>query len=122
MAYVNFTSLFSSLCSTVALKIYNFLKTQYTTHMTYVATVRTRAVKILHTRAKHVNKNIPNGCNCWDHDSIVCYFSRLQRIERNETVARKDVRFKLPLNSTQKSVKKKKSGVIDTKSDEMNEN
>jgi len=26
-----------------------------------------------------------------------CYFSLLQRIERNETVARKDVRFKLPL-------------------------
>jgi len=39
---------------------------------------------------------VPNGFNCLDHDSIVCYFSRLQRIERNETVERKDVRFMLP--------------------------
>jgi len=54
MAYVNFTSLFSSLCSTVAPKIYNFLKTKHTAHIAYVAAVWTRAVKILHTRAKHV--------------------------------------------------------------------
>jgi len=54
MAYVNFTSLFSSLCSAVAPKIYNFLKTKHTAHIAYVAAVRTRAVKILHTEAKHV--------------------------------------------------------------------
>jgi len=45
---------FSSLCSTAAPKTYNFLKTKHTTHRAYVVTVRTRAVKILHTRAKHV--------------------------------------------------------------------
>jgi len=33
MAYVNFTSLFSSMCSTAASKIYNFLKTKHTTHI-----------------------------------------------------------------------------------------
>jgi len=33
MAYVNFTSLFSSLCSTVAPKIYNFLKTKHIAHI-----------------------------------------------------------------------------------------
>jgi len=33
MAYVNFTSIFSSMCSTVAPKIYNFLKTKHTTHI-----------------------------------------------------------------------------------------
>jgi len=33
MAYVNFTSLFSSLWSTLALKIYNFLNTKHTTHI-----------------------------------------------------------------------------------------
>jgi len=33
MAYVNFTHLFSSLCSTVAPKIYNFLKTKHTTYI-----------------------------------------------------------------------------------------
>ena len=33
MAYVNFTSLFSSQCSTVAPKIYNFLKNKHTTHI-----------------------------------------------------------------------------------------
>ena len=49
MAYVNFTSLISSLCSTVAPKICNFLKTKHTAHITYVAAVRTRTVKILHT-------------------------------------------------------------------------
>jgi len=54
MAYVNFTSLFSSLCSTVAPKIHNFLKTKHTAHIAYVAAVRTRAVKIVHTQAKHV--------------------------------------------------------------------
>ena len=54
MAYVNSTSLFSSLCSTVAPKICNFLKTKHTAHIAYVAAVRTRAVKILHTQAKHV--------------------------------------------------------------------
>jgi len=54
MAYVNFTSLFSSLCSTVAPNIYNLVKTKHTTHIAYVAAVSTRAVKILHTRAKHV--------------------------------------------------------------------
>jgi len=54
VAYVNFTSPFSSLYSTVAPKIYNFLKTKHTTHIAYAAAVRTRAVKISHTRAKHV--------------------------------------------------------------------
>ena len=54
MACVNFTSPFSSLCSTVAPKICNFLKTKHTTHIAYVAAVRTRAVKISNTRAKHV--------------------------------------------------------------------
>jgi len=54
MAYVNFKSLFPSLCSTVAPKRYNFLKNKHTTHIAYVAAVRTGAVKILHTRAKHV--------------------------------------------------------------------
>jgi len=54
MDYVNFTSLFSSLCSTVAPKIYNFLKTKHTAHTAYVAAVRTRAVKISHTQEKHV--------------------------------------------------------------------
>ena len=54
MAYVRFTSLFSSLCSTVAPTRYNFLKTKHTTHIAYVAAVRTGAVKILHTRAKYV--------------------------------------------------------------------
>jgi len=54
MAYVRFTSLFSSLCSRVAPTRYNFLKTKHTTHVAYVAAVRTEAVKILHTRAKHV--------------------------------------------------------------------
>jgi len=33
MAYVNYASLFSSLCSTVAPKIYNFLKTKHTAHI-----------------------------------------------------------------------------------------
>jgi len=54
MAYIDFTSPFSSLRSTVAPKIYNFLKTKHTAHIDYVAAVRTRAVKISHTRAKHV--------------------------------------------------------------------
>jgi len=54
MAYVRFTSLFSSLCSTVAPTRYNFLKTKHTTQRAYVAAVRTGAVKILHTRAKYV--------------------------------------------------------------------
>jgi len=51
MAYVNFTSLFSSLCSTVAHKIYNFLKTKHIAHIACVAAIRTRSVKILHTQA-----------------------------------------------------------------------
>jgi len=54
MACVNFASLFCSLCSTVAPKIYNFLKTKHTTHIAYVEAVRTRAVKIVHTQAKYV--------------------------------------------------------------------
>jgi len=54
MAYVNFTSLFSLLYSTVAPKIYHFLKIKHITHIAYAAAVRTRTVKILHTRAKHV--------------------------------------------------------------------
>jgi len=54
MAYVNFTSLFSLLYSTVAPKIYYFLKIKHITHIAYAAAVRTRTVKILHTRAKHV--------------------------------------------------------------------
>jgi len=54
MVYVNFTSLFSSLCSTVAPKICNFLKTKHTIHIAHVAAVKTGAEKILHTRAKHV--------------------------------------------------------------------
>ena len=33
VAYVNFTSLFSSLCSTVAPKIYNITKTKHNTHI-----------------------------------------------------------------------------------------
>jgi len=33
MAYVNFASLFSSLCSTVAPKIYNFLTIKHTTYI-----------------------------------------------------------------------------------------
>jgi len=33
LAHVNFTSLFSSLCSTVAPKRYNFLKTKHTTQL-----------------------------------------------------------------------------------------
>jgi len=33
MAHVNFTSLFSSLCSTVAPKIYNITKTKHNTHI-----------------------------------------------------------------------------------------
>ena len=45
MAYVIFTSLFSSLCSTAAPKIYNFLKTNHTAHIACVAAVRTRAEK-----------------------------------------------------------------------------
>jgi len=40
------------------------------------------------------SKTHPNGCNCYVHDSRFCYLCRLLRIERNETVARKDVRFK----------------------------
>ena len=55
MAYVNFLFFFfsfSSLCSTVASKIYNFLQTKQTTH--YVAVVMTKAVKISHTQSKHV--------------------------------------------------------------------
>jgi len=35
-------------------KTYSFLKTEHTTHSAYAADVRTRAVKILHTRAVHV--------------------------------------------------------------------
>ena len=54
MTYVNFASFSSSLCSTAAPKTYHFLKTKHTTHRAYVAAVKTRAVKILHTRAKHV--------------------------------------------------------------------
>jgi len=60
MAYVNFTSLFYSLCSTVAPKIYNFLKTKHTTHIysgrkDCKKKCRTHeAVKMSHTRAKHV--------------------------------------------------------------------
>jgi len=53
MAYVNVTSLFTSLCSTVAPKIYKFLKTKHIAHTAYVAAVQTRAVKTLHTQAKH---------------------------------------------------------------------
>jgi len=43
---------------------------------------------------KRSSKTNPNGCNCYVHDSRVCYFNRLLRIELNETIARKDVRFK----------------------------
>ena len=87
MAYVNFTPLFSSLCSTVAPKIYN------------VAAVRTMAVK---SRTHEQNTSgktsqIVASYNYQGQDSIVCYLSRLQRLKRNETVTRKDVRFKLPL-------------------------
>jgi len=52
MDYVNLTSFFSSLCSIVAPKIHNFLKTKYTTDI--CSGHKERAVKILHTRAKHV--------------------------------------------------------------------
>jgi len=84
---LTFTYLFSYVCTTVASKIYNSLKTKYTTHICGGSS----------TQAKHVKQNDPNGCNCLDHDSSVFYFFKLQRIERKETVARKDVRFKLPL-------------------------
>ena len=36
----------------------------------------------------------PKRLQLQGHDSRVCYFFRQLRIERNETVARKDVRFR----------------------------
>jgi len=53
---------------------------KYLTH-----TNKTRQVKITHVVA---------SCNCQVHDSRVCYFFRPLRIESNETIAQKDVRFK----------------------------
>ena len=54
-------------------KTYNFLKTEHTTHRAYAADVRTRAVKILHTRAKPVKYNIRNQ---WRTQKIFRGFSR----------------------------------------------
>jgi len=77
MAYVNFTSLFYSLCSTVAPKIYNFLKTKHTTHIysgrkdkgckNVAQTSKTRQVK--HPKWAQLLRS-----------RFDCYFSRLQKI------------------------------------------
>ena len=82
-------------CQRAASTIYNFLKNKHTTHICGIR--KPTAVKISHTRAKDVHWNDPNACNCLYHDSLVCYFYRLQRIEGNEAVARQDLRFKLLL-------------------------
>jgi len=52
--------------------------------------------KLTHTRKNTfwVKQNAPKRLQLQGHDSRVCYFFRLLRIKRNETVARKDVRFK----------------------------
>jgi len=54
----------------------------------------TTAVKISHTRAKHVNYNVPEWLQLLGSRFSCLFFFRLLKIERNETVARKHVRFK----------------------------
>ena len=88
MAYVNFTHLFSSLCSTVAPKIYNFLKTK---HTTYICSGRKDKVckNLAHTSSK-TSQMVATA-------RITIRFLLLfqtPKIERNETFARKDMRFK----------------------------
>ena len=94
LAYGNFTSLFSSLCSTVASKIYNFLKTKHTIHI-HAAAVRRRAVKNVAHRSKTRQVKHPKWLQLLE-SRFECLLlfqtvkNRTQRIRRA-----KEVRFKL---------------------------
>jgi len=60
-----------------------------------------QAIKMYKSHAHEQNtssKTHPIGCNYQVHDSRVSYLFKLVRIELNEAVARKDVRFKPELS------------------------
>jgi len=95
MAYVKFHISFFLYVFKSSIQSFQFLKTKHTTYMCDGR--EGTAVKISHTRANTSSKTTKTVATARDHDSRVCSFFRLQRIERNETVAQRNVKFKLSL-------------------------
>jgi len=84
MAYVNFTSHFSSLCSTAASKLYKFLKTKHTAHI-YSRRKDKGCKNFYEQNTSSKTSHMVESFNCQDPDSIclLLFKTANNRTQRN---------------------------------------